>query len=79
VALHSDLIGRRVVVRRVLRGETGPSGGPAMTDILGELTGWSPDELTVRRDDGSDVTVAQADVVAAKPIPARPEPRHRTT
>jgi hypothetical protein len=78
VALHSDLIGRRVVVRRLLRGESGPSGRPAMTDVLGDLTGWSPDKLTVRRDDGSELTIDQADIVAAKAVPPRPERRDRS-
>jgi outer membrane lipoprotein SlyB len=77
VALDPELIGSRVVIRRVLRGETGPSGGPAMTDVLGDLTRWSPAELTVRRDDGSELIIDQADVVAAKQVPARPTARRR--
>lgn len=79
MALHRDLVGTRVVVRQVVRGETGPSGGPALTDTLGELTSWSEDELVVRRADGVLVTIAQADVVAAKPIPPRPPARSRVT
>jgi hypothetical protein len=77
VALDPGLIGHRVVVRRVLRGEIGPTGGPAMTDTLGELTAWSTDEVTVRRDDRTYITIAQADIVAAKRIPPRPVRRPR--
>ncbi|MDX6326373.1 MAG: N-acetylglutamate synthase, partial [Nocardioidaceae bacterium] len=33
-------VGTRVVVRRRLSGRTGPSGGPALTDLLGILDHW---------------------------------------
>jgi hypothetical protein len=72
MALQRDLVGTRVVVRRVLTGETGPSGGPAFVDTLGELTSWSDTEVSVRRADGQVVTIAQADIVAAKPVPPAP-------
>ena len=39
--LGPHVVGQRVVVRRVVRGETGPSGGPAMTDVLGICTSWA--------------------------------------
>ena len=76
MALSPSLIGHRVVVRRILPGERGPSGGPAMTDLLGVLIGWTEDELTIRADDETNVTIRQSLVVAAKPIPPRP-PRRR--
>ena len=38
--LGPHVVGHRVVVRRVVRGETGPSGGPALTDVLGTCTAW---------------------------------------
>ena len=38
--LGPHCVGSRVVVRRVLRGQTGPSGGPAMTDLLGVMESW---------------------------------------
>lgn len=76
MALRPELVGTRVVVRRVLPGERGPSGGPAMTDVLGVLAAWSEQALVVRREDGTEVEVPQAEVVAAKPVPPRP-PRRR--
>jgi GNAT superfamily N-acetyltransferase len=59
-------VGRRVVVRYRL-----PADGRA-TDVLGRLDAWSDGILSVRRADGSTVEVNVADVVAAKPVPARP-------
>ena len=41
--------GVRVVVRRILEGETGPTGGPAMTDLLGVLEEWGEPTITVER------------------------------
>jgi hypothetical protein len=76
VALTRADVGRRVVVRRVLPGERGPTGGPALTDVLGVLEQWDDDDhLVVRRKDGSTVRIALADVVAAKTVP--PPPRRR--
>lgn len=50
--------GERVVVRSVVPGERGPSGGPAMTDVVGYVeavetvdAGW----LEVRRADDTVV------------------------
>jgi N-acetylglutamate synthase len=60
------------VVRRVVQGELGPSGGPALTDVIGTLEAWDDDTLAVRRADGDVVTIALADVVAGKPVPPRP-------
>jgi GNAT superfamily N-acetyltransferase len=71
MALGAEHVGRRVVVRRMLPGERGPSGGPAMTDVLGILDALTDDTLLVRRDDGEVVTVDRAEVVAAKPVPPR--------
>jgi N-acetylglutamate synthase len=69
VALTSADVGRRVVVRRVLHGERGPSGGQALTDVIGMLESWEPDHLVVRRKDDTTVRIAHADVVAAKTVP----------
>ncbi len=77
MALRAEDVGRRVVVRRVLAGEHGPTGGPALTDVLGILDVLSEDTLVVRRDDGEVVTVDRVDVVAAKPVPPRAFMRHR--
>lgn len=73
--LHPDHVGERVVVRRVIPGEIGPSGGPAMTDVLGTLVSWDEDKISVQLHDGSRVDIARADIVAGKPVPPRPEPR----
>ena len=71
------MVGQRVVVRRVVAGETGPSGGPALTDVLGTCESWTGTALTVRREDGELVEVALADVVAGKPVPPRPSVHQR--
>lgn len=75
MTLHRGLVGQRVVVRRVVRGELGPSGGPALTDVLGVLEEWDDDTLSVRRADGDLVAVPLTDVVAGKQIPPRPPRR----
>jgi len=77
MALRPDLVGTRVVVRRLLPGQTGPTGGPAFSDVLGRLTDWSADELTVQRADGTAVRIAQREVVTAKPVPPRGSTRSR--
>jgi ribosomal protein S18 acetylase RimI-like enzyme len=70
-------VGRRVVVRTTVGDETGPSGGPALTDTLGTLESWDDATIGVRKADGTLVTIAQADVIAAKPVPPKPDPRPR--
>ncbi len=70
--LGPHVVGLRVVVRRVLPGEAGPSGGPAMTDVLGVCESWGAGLMTVRREDGSIVEIRTADIVSGKPVPPRP-------
>ena len=53
------MVGLRVVVRRVVPGETGPSGGPAMTDLLGVCTAWEADSCVVQPEGGEAVRIAQ--------------------
>lgn len=72
-------MGLRVVVRRVLVGETGPSGGPAMTDVLGVMTAWNERAMTIRPENGDSVVIALADIVSGKPVPPRPSVRLRFT
>ncbi len=72
-------MGQRVVIRRLLRGETGPSGGPAMTDVLGICTSWAEGRATVRREDGDIVVIDIATIVSGKPVPPRPSIRHRVS
>ena len=75
--LGPHVVGRRVVVRHLVRGETGPSGGPALNDVLGTCTGWAGGVVTLTREDGTVVEVAVADIVSGKPVPPRPSVRHR--
>jgi N-acetylglutamate synthase len=67
--LDSSHVGRRVVIRSLVRGEKGPSGGPLMTDVVGFLREYGEGVAVVERRDGSLVRVALDDVVAAKPLP----------
>ena len=78
-ALGPHVVGLRVVVRRVLPGETGPTGGPAMTDVLGVCEAWGDGVATLRRDDGTVVEIATRDIVSGKPVPPRPSARMRVT
>lgn len=71
------MVGVRVVVRRVLPGQIGPSGGPAMTDVLGVCESWADGVAAVRREDGSLVEFAISDVVSGKPVPPRPSVHRR--
>ncbi len=77
--LGPHCIGHRVVVRRLLPGRTGPSGGPAMTDLLGVMESWDGDRTTVRDRFGELTEIAVADIVTGKPVPPRPSPRLRVT
>jgi N-acetylglutamate synthase len=76
--LGPQVVGQRIVVRRLLRGETGPTGGPAFTDVLGTCTAWGT-TCTVVREDGTAVHIAVADIVSGKPVPPRPSVRFRAT
>jgi N-acetylglutamate synthase len=77
--LGPHVVGTRVVVRRLLRGETGPSGGPAMTDVLGVCTSWGDNVCVVEPEEGPPVRIPLADIVSGKPVPPRPSVRHRVT
>jgi ribosomal protein S18 acetylase RimI-like enzyme len=77
--LGPHCVGQRVVVRRLVRGEQGPTGGPAFTDVLGTMLAWDERTTVVEREDGSRVTIELADVVSGKPVPPRPSVRHRVT
>jgi hypothetical protein len=74
-SLGPHCVGLRVVVRRVLPGETGPSGGPAMTDVLGVMESWDGTTTTVRTGAGQLVSITVADIVSGKPIPDPPTRR----
>ncbi len=83
--LGPHVVGTRVVVRRVVPGERGPTGGPALTDLLGECVAWtaatdgSGGSCVVRPADGPDVEIALRDIVSGKPVPPRPSVRSRVT
>ena len=77
--LGPHVVGQRVVVRRVLPGETGPSGGPAMTDVLGVCTAWGDGVCVVEPADGPPVTISLSEIVSGKPVPPRPSTRVRVT
>jgi len=73
--LDLDAIGYRVVVRRRLPGQTGPTGGQAYTDVLGILEDCDSDTLRVRRSDGRLIEMSIADVARVKRIPSPPPAR----
>lgn len=77
--LGPHVVGRRVVVRRLLPGETGPTGGPAMTDVLGLCTSWRDGICVVRPETGPEVAIAVADIVSGKPVPPRASVRARVS
>ncbi len=77
--LGPHVVGQRVVVRRILRGQTGPTGGPAFTDILGVCTAWGEGRCLVQPERGPAVVIAIADIVSGKPVPPRPSVRHRVS
>jgi N-acetylglutamate synthase len=71
MTIDPDAQGSRVVVRHLVGG-SGPSGGPAMTDVVGRLIEVTQDEATVERRDGSLARVPLSDVVTWKVVPDRP-------
>ncbi len=74
--LGPHVVGQRIVVRRVLRGLRGPSGGPAMTDVLGVCAAWGEGRCVVEAE-GGRVVIDLADIVSGKPVPPRRSPRLR--
>lgn len=67
------------MVRRVVPGETGPSGGPALTDLLGVCVRWSDGECVIAPEHGDPVTIALDLIVSGKPVPPRPSTRFRVS
>ncbi|KRC54795.1 hypothetical protein ASE19_04800 [Nocardioides sp. Root79] len=70
-------MGQRVVVRRLVHGETGPTGGPAFTDVLGVCTSWADGRCVVQPESGEPVAIPVTDIVSGKPVPPRPSVRQR--
>ncbi len=58
-------------------GETGPSGGPALTDLLGVCTSWDDVACTVQPESGPEVRILLSDIVTGKPVPPRASVRQR--
>jgi ribosomal protein S18 acetylase RimI-like enzyme len=66
-----------VVVRRLVPGESGPTGGPAFTDLLGVCTAWQDGVCVVQPEAGDAVAIPWALIVSGKPVPPRAAPRQR--
>ncbi|MGH3474538.1 MAG: GNAT family N-acetyltransferase [Aeromicrobium sp.] len=71
MTIGRDSTGKRVVVRYVVPGR-GPSGGPAMTDVVGRLVEVVEDAASIERRDGSLTRVPLADIVTWKVVPDHP-------
>jgi ribosomal protein S18 acetylase RimI-like enzyme len=71
MTLDATVVGHRVVIRYVVGG-AGPSGGPAMSDVIGQVRAIDDMAVTVERRDGRTQVVVLADVVTWKPVPERP-------
>ncbi len=75
--LGPHVVGQRVVLRHLVPGEAGPSGGPAMSDVLGTCEEWGPTHVVIAREGGPRATVPIEDIVSGKPVPPRPSVRLR--
>ncbi|SFB77546.1 Acetyltransferase (GNAT) family protein [Nocardioides terrae] len=67
------------MVRRLVPGELGPTGGPAFTDLLGVCEAWGDTSIVVRPESGDPVTIPLDLVVSGKPVPPRPSVRQRVS
>lgn len=76
MTLDATAVGHRVVIRYAVGG-TGPSGGPAMSDVIGRVRAVDDTAVTVERRDGRTQVVVLANVVTWKPVPERPLRRRR--
>lgn len=74
--LPAPTVGVRVVVRH-LAGGVGPSGGPALNDVVGRVLAVDEQTVTVQRRDGRTAVVALSDIVTWKPVPDRPLRRRK--
>lgn len=77
--LGPHVVAQRVVVRRLVRGETGPSGGPAFSDLLGTCLTWGDGVCEIQPESGGTVRIALTDIVSGKPVPPRPSVRLRAS
>ena len=68
-----ELVGRKVVVRRITGGSGSTSGGrPRYADVVGVLVAAGPATLSVRRRNRSLVDIPRSEVYLVKPVPAAP-------
>ena len=58
-----------MVIRFRLAGRSGPTGGPAMSDVIGRLQSYDGVTAVVRRRDGTSTLVPVTEIVAAKTVP----------
>ncbi|MEX0427586.1 GNAT family N-acetyltransferase [Nocardioides sp. DS6] len=77
--LGPHVVGQRVVVRRLLPGRTGPTGGPAFTDLLGVCLSWGDGVAVIEPASGEPVEVPISLIVSGKPVPPRPSVRGRVS
>ncbi|HSX68418.1 GNAT family N-acetyltransferase [Nocardioides sp.] len=75
--LGPHVVGQRVVVRRLVPGQTGPTGGPAFTDVLGDCVAWDPCVVVTAAGDWVEIPLDL--IVSGKPVPPRPSVRMRAT
>ena len=66
-------------MRRLLPGVTGPTGGPAFTDVLGTCESWADGVAVVRPESGAPVEIPIELIVSGKPVPPRASPRLRVS
>jgi GNAT superfamily N-acetyltransferase len=76
MTLDAAAVGHRIVVRYAIGG-AGPSGGPAMTDVIGRVRAVDETAVTLELRDGRTQVVALADVVTWRPVPERPLRRRK--
>ena len=71
----AELLGRKVVVRRITGGPDAGGSGPVgarYTDVVGVLVAAGPARLSVRRRNRSLVDIPRSEVHLVKPVPAAP-------
>ncbi|MCW2788205.1 MAG: family N-acetyltransferase [Aeromicrobium sp.] len=76
MTLDAHTVGRRIVVRHEIGG-VGPSGGPAMSDVIGRLLSVDTESATLETRDGRTQVVPLARIVTWKAVPDRPLRRRR--
>ena len=69
MSLNESMVGLRMSVRTLVPGEIGPTGGPAMTDVIGRVLAVGDGHATIERRDGELVDIRIEDVVVARQVP----------